>query len=773
MATAPRLPGYRGTETAKGGGRLPASSINALARDPVTRSISVAAADQMLPIVYGRANVPGLLFAQGMIGTDLVVGYALCVGEIDAIEMVQINDANASGISGVTVTTYLGTSTQTADATLTSAIAGFNDSMRFDVGNGLRGIAYIVLRITTAAAVGGWPRVRATIRGRKVLDPRVPTTAYSNNTALCMADLISNTDYGLGLTALNVADVADWCDSLLADGSTPRSRISLVLDRPAPILPDWLDLFAVYAECYYTHEGASIKLVRDSVVTLGSTPLETGWIRGTLSVRYDDTSDAPRSVSVIYTVPRSDALPWGTTTATRALSGGAVQPTTVRLDGVINLAEADNKALARLNRMQTRATVSVEVPDIGLQYQVGGVIRLDSPARGIDELPMRILSTSMSGPGRYRLDGELYDASHYPSETPPVAGAQLPAGAIILWDGGATPANFTDYTAANGKLIVGAGGTYAQGATGGTGWSVTFSGSTTTDGAHTGGTTPFYDQAYVPGGNGGSQLGAAYGSIGNPAHSHTYNSGAVTVAPKKRAQKLIKSTIAVTNVPVGGKLFGVAGIVGSGWTRDTANAGRVLEAAASNANSGSDSQNVAVTTGSASDSHSHILGYASPTNSEFATQDLYGALTAGDGHTHAITIAITAALKRRKLALYGNSSDAQLLPGHIVAWEGGAAPTDWKLCDGTSGTPDCRDYFIEISATGGEGTSAGNNTVAASGTTNSKGHQHKGGARESDHAAPRNAGHSNTVYHNHTVSASQSIAPPYYALAFIQYSPGV
>jgi hypothetical protein len=222
MATAPRLPAYRGGTLS--GGRLPASTINNLAQTPRERTITVAASGKPIPIVYGRVNLPGQLFAQGMIGTDLVVGYLLCVGAIDAVEKVIVNDLDASTISGVTVTTYLGMPTQTADPTLTSAIAGYNDSMRFDVGNGLRGIAYIVLRITNDAAVGGWPRLRATIRGRKVYDPRSGLTAYSDNSALCMGDLITDLDYGLGLAVGNLTAPAHWCDGLLAQGVSQRCR---------------------------------------------------------------------------------------------------------------------------------------------------------------------------------------------------------------------------------------------------------------------------------------------------------------------------------------------------------------------------------------------------------------------------------------------------------------------------------------------------------------------------------------------------------------------
>lgn len=748
---------------------MPATEINRLAPTARERTITVAADGQPIPIAYGRINLPGLLFAQGTISTDLVLGYALCIGEIDAIEMVQINDVDATTIAGVTVTTYLGTAAQTANATLSSAIAGYNDSMRFDVGNGLRGIAYVVLRITTAAAVGGWPRLRATIRGRKVYDPRTGLTAYSDNTALCMADLVTDMDYGLGLAAANLTAAANWCDSLLADGTTKRSRLSLALDNPAPI-ESWLDLLSVYAECFYSYSGATVKLVPDQAVDLNAVPTITNWQAESLSIRHEDSADSPGAVEMVYTVPRTDALPWATKPVKRELVGSSRSPTTVRMPGVYQLAEADNKALARLNRTKSRVTASFSVMDAGVAYEVGDVVKLTSVARGISSLPVRIRSIDMQGPGRYQVTGEKYDASHYPSELPPVTGAQIPAGGIIPWSGGAIPANFTELTAAHGRLIVGAGGTYAQSATGGTGWSATFSGTTTTNGAHNV-NTAVYDRLYVPGGVSELGIQSSGGPTGNPAHSHSYTSSAVTVNPKRRQQRLIKATTAQATIPVGGRLFGLAGITGGGWTRDVANAGRVIESASADANVGADSQTSTLTTGSTSDAHTHTAAHALGAQADFASQDLFYSDSAGGAHTHTATLNIIAALKRRRLALYTNSTDAALLPGHIIAWEGGSVPANWVLCNGANGTPDCRDYFVEIAASGNENTAAGDNTVTATATTSSVGHSHVGGDLNDNRTAIA-GGHSDTVYHNHSISSTVALSPTYYALAFIMYSPG-
>jgi len=790
MATAPRLPDYRGgapvaAQVARGG-RLPASEINRMAPTVRERTISVAAHGEPIPIVYGRANVPGLLFAQGMIGSDLVLGYALCVGEIDAIEMVQINDVDASTISGVTVTTYRGLPTQTVNGTLSSAIGGFADSMRFDAGNGLRGIAYVVLRITTAAAVGGFPRLRATIRGRKVFDPRTDTTVYSDNTALCIGDLITDLDYGLGATVTNLSAAADWCDTLLADATTKRSRISLVLASPQRILPDWLDLLTMYAECWYVHEGASIRLVPDNAVTLSSTPIVTNWLRSSLSIRHEDASDAPTSITVHYTVPRSDALPWSTTTARRASPGADVNPSTVRLPGVITAAEADNKALGRLNRTRSRRTVSFTVPDSGVVYQPGDVVRLDNGPRGVALLPVRVLSIDLAEPGRYGIRGEVYNADHYPAELPPPAPATLPSGAIVIWDGGEIPTNFSAFSAANGKLLVGAGGAYAQGASGGTGWNVTITGTTTTNGAHSTWTSEFQDYFSSPS-QSNPELGTPAGSTGDPAHAHGFTAGPVTLNPLRAQRRLIQATTSVATIPSGAKLFGVAGLVGAGWERDTAANGRTIEAAATTASVGVASHTLDITLASADDTHRHFGAPAQFTEGAPPTYHpdwpgyeifyyLFEALAGGGPHTHTDKVKITASLKRRRLALYGASAAAPLLPGHIVLWQGGAVPADWLLCDGTNGTPDCRDFFIEIAGTGNEGTSAGDNTasvVSQLGYQSSVSHQHRGPQRPTTYRVRGNYGHIDNIRHSHRINASAAISPPYYALALIMYSPGI
>lgn len=778
MSKLPTLPGYVSppiTSLRGGAARKSASELNKLATDKTTRTATVAASGALLPITYGRDNVPGLIFAQGKISTDLVLGVIWSIGEIDAIEKVYINDVDASTISGVTITNYLGTSTQTADATLTSAIAGYTDTLTFAGRDRTRGIAYTVLGITAAAAITGWPRVRATIRGLKILDPRsvTPTVrAYYDNTALCMADLIADPDFGLGVNALNVAAAADWNDALLG-GSLPRCRLSLTLADGRPVAPDWLDLFSEYAECFYVYDGADVRIIPDQAIDLLTVPTVTASsiVSGSLSVQALDGAGIPTEVEVQYKSPTSGgsaALPWPVIPATPATTPGVGRvPTSVSLEGVYRAEEASNKAIARLNRLAHRVSVAWQSFDSGVVHQTGDVVNIDHTARGV-ELPVRIMSVGIAGPGRYSVSGMRYDANHYPSELiSPPGTAPIPDGAIVLYSAASAPSGYADFTAANGKFIIGASGTKAVTTTGGAAATSSWSGTSSTNGAHAGTEGNPIDVGQSGEYSGGNGVSVSSPSTVGGGHAHTWTAPAATMDLYRRRHKLAKKSGASATVPTTVFVFGLATVSHPNVARVLTSAGRAVMADTAVANAGVTGQTVTGTVASANMAHTHFTG-AGTYSIDFApyapvwqhsTETTWA-------HTHTANVKLTAALKRRKLAMFGGSVDYPIVPGMIVLWDTGTPPAGWVVCDGTSGTPDMRDFFVEIASTGQEGASAGDNTVAASSTTSNYGHTHNTGDR-TDGPIPITIYHTSSVSHNHALTASQAFTPPWYALHFI------
>lgn len=89
--------------------------------------------------------------------------------------------------------------------------------------------AYLITIWDEKKFAQGLPDISFLVRGKKLLDTRTNTTAYSNNAALVIADYLTNAKYGLGVAwgdididALNEA--ANVCDELvtLLDGSQER-----------------------------------------------------------------------------------------------------------------------------------------------------------------------------------------------------------------------------------------------------------------------------------------------------------------------------------------------------------------------------------------------------------------------------------------------------------------------------------------------------------------------------------------------------------------------
>jgi hypothetical protein len=175
-------------------------------------------------MVYGKCRVSGTIVYLSTTGDKnqfLHIVVTLAGHEIQAIDEIYFNDElvpldaiftnEPTGFyAGVArINKHLGETYQTVDVDLKSDTASLTDGKWTD-DHRLRGIAYLYVRLTWDAEKypSGIPNISAVIRGKKVLDPRTSTTAYSANAALCLRDYLTDTSLGMGMTAAEVDDTA-------------------------------------------------------------------------------------------------------------------------------------------------------------------------------------------------------------------------------------------------------------------------------------------------------------------------------------------------------------------------------------------------------------------------------------------------------------------------------------------------------------------------------------------------------------------------------------
>lgn len=336
--------------------------------------------------------------------------------------------------------------------------------------------------------------------------------------------------------------------------------------------------------------------------------------------------------------------------------------------------------------------------------------------------------------------------------------AFLPTGMIIPYNStAAIPTGFTQFTAANDRSIIGAGSSYAVGATGGSS-SMSISGTTTTQGGHIGpGATATY--SYQAGTNAHNTDVNTRGD-----HNHTY-SGSATITTPIRRTRLIKATQNITQLPAGAALLKHTAGAFTGLSRVTGIAGYNLHAHTSAldiAGSSTATVSVSTSTSGAHAAHHTLQGspyayYASP------------ALSSG-GHTHTSSFTGTVNPPYRYMALYQAATANIAVPAQniIGMWESTTPPAGWVVCDGANGTPDLRNYFIKfLDNDTGINTTGGSSTVSLSGTFSATGNHNHGDTNRGSIFTFTGYHQNNFEMATHTGSASVSFTPPYYALIFV------
>ncbi len=330
----------------------------------------------------------------------------------------------------------------------------------------------------------------------------------------------------------------------------------------------------------------------------------------------------------------------------------------------------------------------------------------------------------------------------------------VPSGLIIPYNSAsAVPTDWTAYSSADGKFIVGAGSTYAVGNSSKSSTSLTKA--TNNSGAHTDGI------ANEPADGSTSWIGGS--SAGD--HTHTLT---MTYAPAYRKMILIKANSDLAQLPINGTVFGKSDLSAS--ATNILSGDSKLFGADSAASNGSAS--VTVTNVTSAGSHTHAT--QSGTANEVGGTYCFSVPATGAHSDHTCTAVLnTDSVKKAILTAWSNASAAfNAVSGMIGMYENTTPPAGWYLCDGNNGTMDLRDYYIFIGTTGTHGTSSGNNTVSVNITIGSSSNTHNhqtGNHLEEGDAAVLHGSYSNTHSHDGTITgSSHAFIPVYYSLAFIQ-----
>lgn len=212
-------------------------------------------------IVYGKTRVGGtVLFmeAKGAKNETMYVVQSIAGHEINAISKVYVNDTEVSlTLSGnAYVGTYKGSATAVSfnwlfGTEIQTALPFLADSSAATYR--FKGISVLASKLIYSADIfpQGLPNVTCIVEGKKVFDPRTSTTAYSNNSALCIRDYLLDTNYGFGATLAEIDDTsfieaANTCDedvALLGGGTEKRYTLNgtfLSSEQPKDVLQKML-----------------------------------------------------------------------------------------------------------------------------------------------------------------------------------------------------------------------------------------------------------------------------------------------------------------------------------------------------------------------------------------------------------------------------------------------------------------------------------------------------------------------------------------------------
>lgn len=380
-------------------------------------------------VAYGRVRQGGTILYLESTNSNkyLHMVVALTGHEIDAVESVYFNEVAVpfDGTGNVTSGQYagkariqykLGTDDQTAFTDLVSE----SDS-KWTANHRVRGCALLYIRFEYDANVyfNGLPNVSALIRGKKVYDPRTTTTVWSANPALCLADYLTNTRYGMGASYADEIDetalvaAANICDedvSLAAGGtenryethgsfatsSTPEDIINQISSSMAGKCIWSSGVWRVLAGAYYT-----------PTISFDENDLRSGFKVQSLVSRRESFN----GVKGVFVSPDENYIitdfPAVTSSTFVTQDNGEENLKSIELPFTTSVSMAQRLAKIELLRARQQITTSMPMKLVGLKAQVGDIVQINNTRMGWTNKPFEVIGSQISFGESVGIDLEL------------------------------------------------------------------------------------------------------------------------------------------------------------------------------------------------------------------------------------------------------------------------------------------------------------------------------------------------------------------------------
>lgn len=404
---------------------------------PEQLQVTAAAANEPLRFAYGRNRV-GALFLKPVVwvGIDLLLPFIIARGQIDGINVIEIDGNPITGIAYYP-TIYTGTASQGVDPWLQSAWAqqapyGGTNANYTDT---MPGVAYGVLRVPPDARLN-LGSLTIDFRGLRLYDPRLDSTnggtgaqrladpatwVYSTNPVLALCDFLKSTAYGKGETMdwTTVAAVADAADALV--GGKKRRELGLCFGSQQS-LDTIEEVLRTYAGCFVVREGGLVRLVADgvaaSVYAFTNVAGSANYLADSLRLSVRGRKDAPTVVTVNYT--DTTVKPWRTLPITEPLPGAGVsivvpwREQVIDLPGIQDASQARREAIRRLNEyVVADLEATLTATDEAIALRRGEVVTV-TDSDGLTAKPFRIMDIRpRSDPGRWAVALREYDPILY------------------------------------------------------------------------------------------------------------------------------------------------------------------------------------------------------------------------------------------------------------------------------------------------------------------------------------------------------------------------